>query len=438
MKVGGGARGGAPFSARGVLFILLFGAAAFLLTLYLIGAGETGRNENDGAAHAYGRGLAGYCGFAQLLEARGYEVGYSRSAAQLDDETLLVLTPPLIAEADDIAEIIDRRRYDGPTLVILPKWIVSPVPQRSDVEAGDGWVMLTGSQAPGWAADFLRARMVDIQLDERDAAQARWRGLGLEGPLPRPDAVQSVSSGQLVPLVRDGRGQDLVSFWDDGGYYPVLAELAEAPFAEEGNADEDLWPVVIVAEPDLVNNYGMADRERAMLALGVVEAALDGYDLPITFDLTLNGLGRSANLLTLAFTPPFLAATLCLVLAALVVGWRAFRRFGPALAEAPAFAFGKRQLAMNGAALIQRSRRLHLLGPPYAAILRARVVRLLGLRQAGDREQVEAEIDRMLARRGIEPAGFALHAQALREARSAQELLRQAHALKQIERKLEP
>lgn len=59
--------------------------------------------------------------------------------------------------------------------------------------------------------------------------------------------------------------------------------------------------------------------ERAQLAEKIILATMDDYDMTITFDLTLNGLGESKNLLTLAFEPPFLAATLCLLFAALVI-----------------------------------------------------------------------------------------------------------------------
>jgi hypothetical protein len=173
-----------------------------------------------------------------------------------------------------------------------------------------------------------------------------------------------------------------------------------------------------------------------MLALALVEATMGNARLPITFDLTLDGLGNSKNLLTLAFTPPFLAATLCLILAALVVGWRGLRRFGPPLAATPVFAFGKRQLAVNGAALIQRSRRLHLLGAPYAAILRARLARLLGLRPGDDPGRAEAEIDRVLEARGLASHAFSGPAEALRNARGRHDLLRHAHALKNLERTL--
>jgi len=127
---------------------------------------------------------------------------------------------------------------------------------------------------------------------------------------------------------------------------------------------------------------------------------------------------------------------LCLLLAAIVVAWRALRRFGPPLAETPVFAFGKRQLARNVAALIQRSKRLHLLGEPYAAIMRGRIAHLLGLKPGSDPAQAEAAIDALLDQRGFSPASFSQNADALRAARGSHELLRRAEALKQIERTL--
>ena len=178
----------------------------------------------------------------------------------------------------------------------------------------------------------------------------------------------------------------------------------------------------------------MADPARAELATRIVVAAKEGQDLPVVFDLTLAGLAGRQNLLTLAFAPPFLAATLCLILAGLVIAWRALRRFGPPVAETPALAMGKRQLARNAAGLVERARRWHLLGPPYAALVVSRVAVSLGIREA-DPAAREAAIARVLASRGIDP-DFSGRVEALRQARLPGELLRAAGALRTIERTL--
>lgn len=426
--------GAGAFSPRAILGLLLIGAAAFLAALYFLGAGEPGGGEVGSGAHGAGKGLDGYAAFAELLEAQGYQTQFARSPGHHENPVLLVLTPPSFADVDEINKIIEDHRNWGPTVVVLPKWTSFELPPFV-AGAKKGWVALAAARSPDWIDEFGRTRLLSADIKQA-AGNSHWQGLGYSGKLPDPKQVQAIDSSEYIPLVRDAAGRQLAGYWNDGGYYPNLAYYGDVDPREDDYADESLWPVVVIAEPDLVNNYGMADRERAQLALSLVDTAMEGEEMPVAFDLTLNGYGLTQNLLTLAFTPPFLAATLCLVLAAIVIGWRALRRFGPPVSSAPVFAFGKRQLAVNVAALIQRSRRLHLLGAPYAAILRTRVTRALGLRPSADPAQAEAEIDRVLASRGIENTSFAENAEALRQARGPHELLRRAYALREIERKL--
>lgn len=420
---------GSPFSPRVLLGMLLFGALAFVATLYLVGAGELGGDMNNGEAHAAAKGLNGYAAFADLLDRQGYTVSLSRSPKGLADRGLLVLTPPLDTDVKELNRVIQDRRYAGPTLVILPKWLAVKLPKRADIEAQPGWVELIDATAPDWAKNLMADKALTPATGKLGGGARSWSGIGLEGGLPDPDHVSWVKSDKLVALVGGGGGRILAGYWGDNGVYPALDAAADVT-QNQTDLDRNLWPVVIVVEPDLVNNYALADRQRALLALALVDKAMLGHrDLPVVFDLTLDGLGSSRNLLTLAFSPPFLAATLCLLLAALVIGWRGYRRFGPPFAAAPVFAFGKRQLAVNGAALIQRSRRLHLLAAPYAAMLRGRLAAALGLRIAD-----EAEIDRALEARGLGAQAFSRPAQTLRDARGATDLLRSAQSLKQLER----
>lgn len=415
-----------PFNPRVVLGILAVGGAAFLLFLYAIGAGWTGKRE--AGAHAAGNGLDGFSAFTALLERRGYDVSLSRSATSFDEEVLLILTPPFLTDGEELWEIVQNRRYSGPTVIVLPKWFSLEIPDDADVEAEDGWVVLFEATEPQWIAAFEGFDEAETELGESKV----FTGLGRSGALPQPEKVMAIDGIELLPLVEDEGGRALAAYWDDGGYYPVLAEAAGV-VADEENEDGSIWPVVIVAEPDLLNNYGMADRARAGLASNLIETTLEDYDMPVVFDLTLPGLGQSENLLTLAFSPPFLAATLCLLLAALVIGWRAFLRFGPPLAGAPALAKGKTELATNGATLIERARRVHLLGQPYAALVSARLGRKLGVRQR-DPDQREQAIERLLGNRGIEPAAFRRALSDLRQARNPRDLLRAAGALSRIER----
>ena len=420
------------FDPRVVLGMLLFGALAFLATLWFISTGQTSRQgDNDGGGHAAAYGLNGYAALARLVEDEGIAVTLARNTGKHSTDGLLVLTPPTFADGEEIQAIIDSRRYVGPTLVILPKWYASEVPAGSGARAGKGWVMLAGSGAPQWLAQLTAPYALKANVGELKGAAPHWRGLGYAGTLPDAKQAMHFTGTGLVPLVLDRSGKVVAGYLSDDGYYPVLHEAAGRASGDSNQLDSDKWGVVFVAEPDLFNNWGMADRQRAALARDLIGLAMEGEELDVTFDLTLNGIGQTRNLLTLAFTPPFLAATLCLILAMLVVAWRAFRRFGPPVAEARAIAFGKARLVANSAGFVQRTGRLYLLAAPFAALVAGRIAGLLRLRKADDQT-----IDEAMRRRQPGAASFSAAADQMRAARTRTELLRAARALKDIERNL--
>lgn len=408
-----------PFRAGVVLGIVLLGAAAFLLMLYAMGQGWDGRDERDGRAHALANGLNGFAGIVALAQAEGFytEIGYNE--ARLDDYPLVVLTPQHFADVEQLNEIIEQRRFAGPTMIILPKWLVSPVSQLAEGEHEPGWVELAGMREPGWFAELdliTKGEFADVELGSGETKA--WSGFGETGALPDAKQVQGLrqnSNDWITPLVVDSEGDLLAARFDDAG-------------------DDEAWPVTFVFEPDLMNNYGLADYDRAQVALALLDTAAEG-ESDIVFDVSLAGLGRSENLLTLVFAPPFLAATLCLILAAIVIGWRAFRRFGPPHVPAPAFAQGKRALARNGAALIARVRRWHLLAGPYADLVTARLAKSLAIRSPEPAARIAA-IDAALLRAGYAGPSFGKAVHELRDANHPRDILRGARLLRDMERTL--
>ena len=424
-----------PFSPRAALAVVLFGAAAFIMLLWTIGAGMASGSVNDGGGHAGGKGLNGYAALADYLDRRGFAVRRSRSAAALAAPGLLVLTPPHDADGAELERIVAARRHIGPTIIVTPKWIGAPV-GKGVPGANQGWVQLAGTATPRWEGflDFLSAKIAPIGAGH---TAALWAADGTQGRLPTGQAVQSGGGEPLVPLVEAQQdARILAGYIADDGFYPHLDAMALGGF-ETGGEDEELFPLVVVFEPDLLDNYGMASQANAMFAERLVRTAAGGSDAAVTFDLTLNGHARSANLLTLAFTPPFLAATLCLLLAALAVGWRAFLRFGPPRTAARAIAFGKRALVDNAAGLIRRSGRLHLVAGPYAAAARERLARALALPRQADANATEAAIDRSLASQTGTPASFSTLAARLRTARRPQDILKAAQELHALKRTLQ-
>jgi hypothetical protein len=281
----------------------------------------------------------------------------------------------------------------------------------------EGWVRLLGANAPAWTKDLPEPFSFEVETEELDDNQTpNWNGLGLAGRLPEQTVLFAKRNPLHDPLVFDGAGHALASH--------VLGEKDSEYYIDAQ------W-TVFVTEPDLMNNYGLADEDRAAMALELIRYAHFDQGKAITFDLTLNGMGSAQNLLTLAFRPPFLAATLCLLIALLVVGWRAFRRFGPPRAEQPATAFGKSRLVANSAGLILRARRLGLLTSPYARLEERRIARKLGLKRARPEE-----IDAALARILPDEEPFSIRANRLRQARKPKEILGAAEQLHELERKL--
>jgi len=437
-------RAASPFSTRAVLALVLFGSTVFIALLWMLGAGMGNRTPNDGGAHVGGKGLNGYAALSNLLEKQGWPVDRVRNDGQLKSEGLMVLTPQHHTDPAKISAAIEQRRYVGPTLVILPKWNTMKIPaELADSKTGEGWVILNGAEAPEWANKIQEQlnvpSLITKSLAIADRQGTDWQGLGLSGMLPDRTAIQSLNApGRLIPLVGNrsdaGIANTLAGYLADDGYYP---DLAYAAGAQPGDGeDEDIYPVIVVAEPDLLNNYGMADRDRAMLALELISLAAGGSKEPVSFDLTLPGYGRSSNLLTLAFQPPFLAATLCLLIAAVAVGWRGFNRFGPAQIAARNIAFGKRALVSNAAGLIQRTGRLHLVAAPYADAARDRLARALALPGKSDSAETEAAIDRALAARAPGSKPFSAITATLRQARKPHDMLRAAQDLHRLERML--
>lgn len=419
-----------PFSRGTVIGMLLVGALSFAALLWFLG-NSTGGSGNNGGGHVGSKGLIGFAGLAKMLEAEGLDVQRLRNRQALETAPgLLILTPPAGAEGKEIAKIVDARRYVGPTLIIAPKWFAM---DANSSKAKTGWVQVVSAGTPEWRGF---ADNVTVELgDPKSLAAGGWKIGDRRGKLPDDQVVESGYGKGLVPIVNAGNGKVLAAWLDDGGYYPALNDLAGID-PDYGGDDEDAYPVVLVFEPDLMDNWGLADQATALLARDLVLATADDRDAPIAFDMTFNGFGASRNLLTLAFEPPFLAATICLFLAAVAVAWRALNRFGPALKGGPEIALGKAALVANAAGLIRRAGRVHLAAAPYADAVRDRIALALGLPRGISPEEVERLIDTAQERRAIPGPPFSTAARHLRDARKPHDVTRRALVLQQIERLL--
>lgn len=334
-----------PFSARTVILLVIAGIVGFGAFLLLSAYAPDIRSGRDGRAHGLSTSAVGFRGVYTLLEETGEDVQYIRSDTMLENEGLTILT----LEPGSNAERVEALLYDGwgPLLIVLPKWGTLPVDgERDRVQ----WFQSgTGGSVTSLLSDVVEITVATSSTPEGSRLQS---GMLNEVEFLTPGSLQTISGPDLMPLMETAKNEF------------VLAQVTDTQ-------------LFILSDPDLLNNQILADPERARAAL-LLLAELNESDGPYWFELVANGFGGSRNLLTLAFEPPFLALTLCLLAAALLAGVQAAYRFGPALRPQRAIAFGKRALVDNSAELLRLARREHLSSERYVIMTREAAVAAIG------------------------------------------------------------
>ena len=343
------AGGEAPslFRLRTIVLLVAVGVAAFAAMVIAAAYAPGSTPKGGGAAHAVSNSAIGYSGIIRLAQAAGYDTRVIRDDNLLDQRGLTILTPQT---ADTPMGEVIARRARVPTLIVLPKWATMADPKHS------GWVvhlgLLPASEPYGVLAPGNKFAVTRTRSGGAPLIATGWLADSAIR-IAAPRALQTISGANLTPLLTDQAGRI------------VLAQIGAGP-------------LYVLADGDLLANMGMRDAANAAAAIDLLDQ-LNVSNEPISFDVTLVGLGRSPNPLRLAFDPPFLAMTLTLVAAMLLAGWQAFARFGPAVRRERAIAFGKSALVDNSAALIRKARRQARLGGRYVEVVRDRAVVAFGV-----------------------------------------------------------
>lgn len=360
-----------PFNPLTGVLIAAIGIVAFVAMLLIGALVPAQHGRNSGRENAASVSAVGFSGLVQLAEAAGLRPELIRSERLLGTSDLVMITPE--HGSVPIGDALNRRAGQR-TLVVLPKWAIVADPHHA------GWVMHQGLLpaydpegvlAPGQKLKLRRYRSGGAALVSAPELPAAVRFHA-----PRP--IQVIASADLgkdedgkpivmVPLITDERGGI------------VLGEVSSSE--------------IVLADPDLFSNLGLADPHQAQAAVALL-AWLAG-DRPVRFDVTLNGLGNGRNLLALAFVPPFLPMTLALALAALLALLHGLGRFGPVRPPERAVAFGKRALVDNAAALVRKARREGPLGARYVQVARERAQRAFGVPPRLRDEALDAYLDKL-------------------------------------------
>ncbi|HEY0483276.1 MAG TPA: DUF4350 domain-containing protein [Kofleriaceae bacterium] len=299
----------------GVVAVSLAVAAA--LTVF----GDELGGKRSAGVDGYSVSAIGHQGLVRLLEKLDVPVVVSRSdsAARAGNGLLIVAEPAVTdpASRDRLTLLVGAASR---TLVVLPKWYGS-------VERGKTWIE-DASELP---ADDVTAVLDALKLDK--PAQVRRAPAAVAWELP-PAAVrpvirepQLIASEALDPIVADRIGNVLV-----------------------GQTDRDAGELTVLADPDVLNNFGLRSADNARFVIELIDRLRAGG--PVVIDETMHGYAQSPSLVRTLFQFPLVLATLQVLVCAALAVWAAMVRFGPRRDAPPPIAPGKDFLIRNTAALL--------------------------------------------------------------------------------------
>lgn len=344
-----------PFSIRTIALVVLGGALAFLGFLFLMAYAPQIKARGSSGAQPMSKSAIGFYGLYRLSKDTGRltELGDSEDSWSNTGFMIVTIQPDTDVERLKRLVAVRRATEETKTLYILPKYLTLPMFTQS------GWVQNMGTLEPEWSKELLEV-FGRIRFAEEKTPKGN-RIVGAEGGemagvnIPAPAAALRYIAKGMKPVLIDSGGDIVLGRTD----------------LNNGSAD------YILADPDILSNQGLKSPEGARAALAIIDALRHDTKDSVEFDMVLNASG-SRNLLQLMFEPPFLALTLAVLAAAMLVGIHAFGRFGPAIPEPRAIPFGKRALADNAAVLIARAGAVKRLGDRYVAMIRESAATALG------------------------------------------------------------
>jgi hypothetical protein len=348
------------FSRRVVAWMAGVAGVSLLASVWISAFGADLGQRNTARPSTWSEGALGHRALFELLAAEGIGVVARQSRAALG---IGPRRPLVLAEPDPDADAERRggvRRLRGggssnpyeldalarqaAVVLVLPKWRGEPDPRHP------GWVfgveLLPEAEVLGRIERTLNVMPAEGLQVRRLAAGGGGDGeLGCRlesGSDGDPDAAESwAPSVDLAPaqlLAPHAALRPVVAC--RGGWLAALRPASEAAPA-----------MLLIADPDLLNNQGLGRSDHAALVVRLL--AIELHARGVVFDETIHGYHRAAGLLAEALRMPLLPATLHSLLVAGLVLWAGTGRFGKPL-PAPRPPAGKAVLIDNTAELLVR------------------------------------------------------------------------------------
>lgn len=301
-----------------------WGAAVILLvigTVLLAIFGPT--STHTVGPSAFSRSAIGYAGIADVMRQLGARVVKSRkdSVTQLSPAGVLVLAEPPVGVA---AQQTSRLMNAHTVLLILPKWT------GEESRSHRGWISSAVPLPPTVARTAAQVANVEVVRVPRVTSWSR-NEIG-RTPVITEGGVQLIKSNRLRPVIGNDSGM-------------LVGELRTGA--------RRLW---ILADPDPLQNHGIADPDNAEFAVALINA-LRGHDGNVVFDEVIHGLeDKGGTPFRLLFEFPFVLATVQGALAVALLLWATMRRFGAPVSPPVELPSGKLSLIEATANLLDFAR----------------------------------------------------------------------------------
>jgi hypothetical protein len=336
-----------PFSRTTLIVVIGIVVGSLVTAVALSVFGDDLGDKRSAGADGYSVSAIGHQGLVRLLEKLDVPVIVSRSnSGDKARHGLLIVAEPTVTD-DTSRNRLSQLVASAPnTLVVLPKWYGS-------VERGKVWIADARLLPVEEVEPVVRALELEYSATiERHATPADWvvdppvedprsAGRAVGGPTPR-DRASPIDSGITRPVIREPQllaTQGLTAITADRAGNQLLGRV------ERGDGT-----LTVLADPDVLNNYGLRSAENARFAIQLIDELR--HDGPVVIDETMHGYARQPSLVRMLFRFPLVLATLQVLVCAVLAVWAAMVRFGPRGAAPPPIAPGKDFLIRNTAALL--------------------------------------------------------------------------------------
>lgn len=310
-----------PFSRTTLIAVIGVAAVSLGVAVTLAVVGDDLSGKRSAGADGYSLSAIGHNGLVRLLEALDVPVVVSRSnSGDKARNGLLIVAEPTVTDAASRERLTSLVASAPRTLVVLPKWYGS-------VERGKIWLEDAGLIPVEEVAPVTEALGLEGAAIQRRQAPAVWTTeSGLVRPVIREPQV--IATDGLEDMMRDAHGNVLLG----------------------STTTEDDGELYVLADPDVLNNFGLHTADNARFAVELIDRLRRGG--PVVLDETMHGYAQQPSLLRTLLRFPLVLATMQVLVCALLVVWAAMVRFGPRREAPPPIAPGKDFLVRNTAALL--------------------------------------------------------------------------------------